>query len=102
MDPYDPNDRGTKAIDDGDPQIVTLSGREYERYLCGALNDIARNANADRLASKFRDLNDGILGVREWIERQRESVTKPIWGSWEMGYKDALYDLENWLNDVHR
>lgn len=38
---YDPNDRGTAAINDGEPQAVTLSGREYERYLCGALNDPA-------------------------------------------------------------
>lgn len=36
---YDPNDRGTGSIDNGDPQTVTLSGREYERYLDGALND---------------------------------------------------------------
>lgn len=31
-------DRGTGAIDNGDPQTVTLTGREYERYLEGALN----------------------------------------------------------------
>lgn len=31
-------DRGTGAIDDGDPQHVTLTGGEYERWLDGALN----------------------------------------------------------------
>lgn len=31
-------ERGTGAINDGEPQRVTLSGREYERYLDGALN----------------------------------------------------------------
>jgi hypothetical protein len=32
------DDRGTGCINDGEPQQVTLSGGEYERYLCGALN----------------------------------------------------------------
>lgn len=32
-------DRGTGAINDGEPQQVTLSGREFERYLEGALNE---------------------------------------------------------------
>ena len=36
---FDPNDRGAGAINNGDPQSVVLSGREYERYLCGALNE---------------------------------------------------------------
>jgi hypothetical protein len=36
---YDPSDTGTGALDGGKPQNVTLSGREYERYLDGALND---------------------------------------------------------------
>ena len=63
---------------------------------------IARNANADRLASKFRDLHDGILGIREWIEREREARTRRVYGAYEMGYGDALRNLETFLNDVHR
>lgn len=34
----DDDDRGTGAINGGDPQQVTLTCGEYERYLLGALN----------------------------------------------------------------
>lgn len=43
-------DTGTGAIDGGEPQLVWLSGREYERYLDGALNEHA-------LAEEVADLD---------------------------------------------
>jgi len=53
-------DRGTGCIDDGEPQQVTLNGREYERYLCGALNT----------PNEYEpSLTDGeLVAVRRWLD----------------------------------
>lgn len=69
------HDRGTGAIDNGDPKTVTLSGREYERYLCGALNDQVKPSDDDidrelMLVIPFYDPNErypeyGVNSLRE-------------------------------------
>ena len=51
-------DRGSRAVDDGGPQQVTLSGREYERYLEGALNDSATDTDKD-VEAKLSFLRQG-------------------------------------------
>jgi hypothetical protein len=58
---YEPSDTGTGALDNGEPQTVTLSGREYERYLCGWLNDGI--ALADQRAAEEREAHDRALDL---------------------------------------
>lgn len=35
--------------------------------------------------------------IRDWIRKQREARTS-VYGAYEMGYRDALSDLQSWLD----
>lgn len=66
------NDRGTGALDDGNPQTVTLSSREYERYLCGALNEpqLAHDPDGD-----LRQIRDAVEALLDSVAPDRDDHT---------------------------
>lgn len=60
------DDRGSGALDDGEPQHVVLSGREYERYLEGALNDpFVEDDGLAAVAVAVRGLLDAVSPERD-------------------------------------
>lgn len=62
-------ERGTGAINDGEPQQVTLSGREYERYLDGALNEPVDVPDPDEAADIEAAHDEGYDRGRQDAER---------------------------------
>lgn len=82
-------DRGTGALDNGDPQAVILSGREYERYLEWALNEQQQVVHRDD-----HELDQTVSAVRALLdavdpERDDHTTDTPLRAA--KMWRDLLY-----------